>query len=108
MQWADFYYKLSDGECLKEVQERNINALMGVLEEHKDKNIVIGSHGTALSTIINYLDRTYGFYDFIKMRDLMPWIVKFTFYEKECLSIEKINVLNYKFIKIPLENIYRK
>ena len=25
-QWSDFSYKLSDGECLKEVQDRNISA----------------------------------------------------------------------------------
>lgn len=25
-QWADFHYKLSDGECLSEVQQRNIRA----------------------------------------------------------------------------------
>ncbi|MDF2952415.1 MAG: hypothetical protein K0S18_1998, partial [Anaerocolumna sp.] len=24
--------------------------------------------------------------------DLMPWIVKFTFQDKECISIEKIDV----------------
>ncbi|HWT73517.1 MAG TPA: histidine phosphatase family protein [Mobilitalea sp.] len=38
-----------------DVQERNINALMRVIEEYQGKNIVIGSHGTALSTIISYL-----------------------------------------------------
>jgi 2,3-bisphosphoglycerate-dependent phosphoglycerate mutase len=92
MQWEDFKYRLSNGECLMEVQERNINGLMGVLEEHKGKNIVIGSHGTALSTIINYFDPTYGFEDFMNMLDLMPWIVKFTFQDKECISIEKIDV----------------
>ena len=53
-QWDDFSYKLSDGESLAEVQERNIAALNKVLEEHAGKTIVVGSHGTALSTIINY------------------------------------------------------
>ena len=53
-QWADFDYKLSDGESLNEVQSRNISALNSVLEKYKGKNIVISSHGTALSTIINY------------------------------------------------------
>ena len=52
-QWSDFTYKLSDGECLKEVQDRNIAALTEVLEKYPGKNIVIGSHGTALSTILN-------------------------------------------------------
>lgn len=50
-QWEDFDYKLSDGESLREVQERNIKALSDVLSLHKGCNIVVGTHGTALSTI---------------------------------------------------------
>ena len=91
-QWADFTYKLSDGECLKEVQDRNIKALNRVLEEYSDKNIVVGSHGTALSTIINYYDNTFGYDDFDKIRGLMPWIVKFTFEGEKCIDIQKINL----------------
>ena len=34
MQWADFSYKLTDGECLREVQERNIAALMETARRH--------------------------------------------------------------------------
>lgn len=93
-QWSDFDYKLSDGECLREVQMRNINTLMLVLREHRDKNIVIGSHGTALSTIINYFEPTFGFDDFQKIRNVMPWIVKLTFQEDELVHIEKIDVFN--------------
>lgn len=52
-QWNDFSYKLSDGEALREVQERNIIALKNIIEKYPNKNIVIGSHGTAMSTIIN-------------------------------------------------------
>ena len=91
-QWNDFDYKLSDGECLREVQKRNINALNKVLFEYENKNIVIGSHGTALSTVINYYDDTYGYNDFNKIRRLMPWIVKFTFDAEQFVNIEKINV----------------
>ena len=50
-QWADFDYKLSDGESLREAQERNLRALREVLEQFADKTVAIGSHGTALSTI---------------------------------------------------------
>ena len=53
-QWTDFDFKLSDGETLREVQARNIAALNRLLNEHKNKTIVVGSHGTALSTIINH------------------------------------------------------
>ena len=91
-QWEDFSYKLSDGECLGEVQKRNIFALNRVLEQYKNKNVVVGSHGTALSTIINYYDETFGYSDFDKIRYLMPWIVEFTFEDKECVNIRKYNL----------------
>lgn len=89
-QWDDFSYKLSDGECLKEVQERNISALNEVLSRYSGKNIVIGSHGTALSTMINYYDPSFGFADFDKIRFVMPWIVEFVFDDKgSCTEINK-------------------
>lgn len=91
-QWEDFSYKLSDGECLQEVQDRNISALKNILSKYKDKKIVIGSHGTALSTIINYYDSSFRFEDFNEIRKLMPWIVKFTFNNQVCLKIEKIDI----------------
>ena len=78
-QWSDFTYKLSDGECLLEVQSRNISALAILLERCKGKNIVIGGHGTALSTIINYYDPSFGYDDFEKMKYKMPWIVEMHF-----------------------------
>jgi 2,3-bisphosphoglycerate-dependent phosphoglycerate mutase len=93
MQWEDFEYKLKDGESLREVQNRNITSLKKVLADYQNKNIVIGSHGTALSTIINYYDPTYGYNEFNDIRGLMPWIVKFTFDVERCIGIEKINVL---------------
>jgi 2,3-bisphosphoglycerate-dependent phosphoglycerate mutase len=93
-QWEDFDFKLSDGESLREVQNRNINALNKVLRLYKGKNIVIGTHGTALSTIINYYQKTYGYNDFEKMRMLMPWIVKMQFMNDECLNVSKIDILN--------------
>lgn len=91
-QWENFNYKLSDGETLDEVQSRNVKALGAVLENYNGKNVVIGSHGTALSTIINYYDKTFGYSDFEKIRNLMPWIVKFIFEDNTCIKIEKYNL----------------
>jgi 2,3-bisphosphoglycerate-dependent phosphoglycerate mutase len=92
-QWNDFSYKLSDGECLAEVQERNIKAVNEVLARHRDKNIVIGTHGTALCTIINHYDNSYGFRDFLAMVNILPWVVRMKFDGENCVSIEKIDVL---------------
>lgn len=95
-QWENFDYKLSDGECLREVQERNIAALSQVLSDHKDKNIVIGSHGTALGTIINFFDPAFGFNSFNEIRDLMPFIVKIMFDNEKCIDIQKYNLFGRK------------
>jgi len=91
-QWADFTYTLSDGECLADVQKRNIAALGEALEKYEGKNIVIGTHGTALSTIVNYYDRSYDFQDFMAMLDIQPWVVKMAFAENICVRIEKIDL----------------
>lgn len=91
-QWADFSYKLTDGECLGEVQARNIAALNRVLAEYEGKNVVVGSHGTALSTIVNYFEPSFGYEDFDAIRGLMPWIVRFSFEGMKCVEIEKIDL----------------
>ena len=91
-QWTDFTYKLSDGECLQEVQERNISALRQVLAKRRGQNIVIGSHGTALSTVINYFDSSFGYSDFQEIKKLMPWVVHFCFEDDTCIKIETHNL----------------
>lgn len=91
-QWADFDYKRSGGESLREVQQRNIRALNAVLDDYKDKTVVIGSHGTALSTIIHSYNPAFGYGDFERIRGLMPWVVKFTFDDHICMQIESIDL----------------
>jgi len=91
-QWADFNYTFSDGECLSDVQKRNIAALNNILLENKGKNIVIGTHGTSLSTIINYYDKAYGFKDFMNMVNILPWVVRMDFIDCNCVVMEKINL----------------
>ena len=87
-QWEDFDYKLSGGECLREVQERNIEALKYVLQKYPEKNIVIGCHGTALSTVINYYDNSFDYYEFEKTKNIMPLIAEMEFDENaKCTDI---------------------
>ena len=86
-QWEDFDYKLSDGESLREVQSRNLRALHSVLERHAGANIVIGSHGTALSTIIHRFEPSFGYGGFRSIQKIMPWIVRFDFDGEVCTHI---------------------
>ena len=91
-QWVDFTYKLSDGECLAEVQQRNIAALTRVLREYEGKTLVVGSHGTALSTVIHYYDSSFSYADFEKLRPLMPHIVRFDFDGERCVGMQQYDL----------------
>ncbi|MCD4714437.1 MAG: phosphoglycerate mutase family protein [Clostridiales bacterium] len=88
-QWKDFNFKLPNGESLKEVQLRNTIALANILDENSGKTIVIGTHGTSLSTIINKYDETFTYSEFEKIKNKMPWIVKMTFDKFKLISIER-------------------
>lgn len=92
-QWADFTHKQGDGESLAEVRARNIAALVKALRRYPDHRIVIGGHGTALSTILNHYNPTFGHAAFLEMKGKMPWIVKLTFQGLECVETEPIDLL---------------
>lgn len=97
-QWADFDFALEHGENLKTVQKRNLEALKRVFARVKDsleaagKNIAIGTHGTALSTIVNYFDPTFGYGDFQRIVDLMPWIVELEFDGDRCVGVKEYDL----------------
>ena len=88
--WADLNFAEADGESIGEVQKRNIEALNEILEEYQDKIIVIGTHGTALSSIFNYYDSSFNDESFMKIVDLMPYIVKMEFDGKKNVSKEEV------------------
>lgn len=92
-QWEDFNFKIEFGDSLKEVQDRNIEALFKVLDDNHGSNIVIGTHGTALSTVINYFNPNFGYDDFWEMVDKMPYILCFNFNGKELENIKEVEVI---------------
>lgn len=91
-QWGNFEYKLSDGENLMEVQNRNIAALKQILKDNIDGSIVIGTHGTALSTIINYYDKKFDYKEFQRIRYYMPFIVCITFDGENAVKVEEFKL----------------
>lgn len=99
-QWEDFDYKLEGGESLREVEARFIPALEAILREKPEENIVIGSHGTAISSVIHYYDKTYGVEHFNLIRNIMPFVAKLMFDHTDCKSIEILDILSHKEQKI--------
>ena len=77
--WADHDYHEEGGESIRMVQERNMAAFREILQKEKDKSIVIGTHGTALSTILNFYDPTFGCKDFLRIIDWLPYVILLEF-----------------------------
>lgn len=85
--WADHTYHEDGGESIGMVQTRNIEALREILAANEGRNIVIGTHGTALSSILNYYRPEFGCDDFLRIIDWMPYIVELDFEGQELISI---------------------
>lgn len=77
--WQDHNYHEEGGESIAMVQKRNIEALREILSANQGKTIVVGTHGTALSTILNFYDSNFGCDDFLRIIDWMPYIIELDF-----------------------------
>ncbi len=91
-QWKDFDYQLPGGESLREVQRRNIAALKWAIETYPGEHIAVGSHGTALGTILHYY-ASFDYADFQNIKHKMPWIVCFSFDNGRFAGLETFDLL---------------
>lgn len=90
IQWKDFGYTLSDGECLREVQDRNIKALRETLENNKGRSIAIGTHGMALCTIIRYFRSELSESEMERIMSLLPYILCMEFENDKYIGMNEI------------------
>lgn len=95
--WNDFDYHEDGGESLNMVQKRNIEALLEILNNYKDENIIIGTHGTALSTILNYFEPSFCCDDFLRIIDYMPYIIRLDFDGTNCIGKEELLIVEKEF-----------
>ena len=77
--WDDHNYHEEGGESIAMLQKRNIRALTEILRNNIDKEVVVGTHGTALSTILNFYDKSFGCDDFLRIIDWMPYVIELDF-----------------------------
>ena len=96
--WSDHEYHEEGGESIGMVQRRNIEALKEILENNQGKNIVIGTHGTALSSIMNYYKPNFGCDDFLRIIDWMPYIVELDFEGQELVNMIEHTYIEKKFL----------
>ena len=96
-QWADFNYHILDGECLADVQKRNISVVERIVEKYSGEVIGVATHGTALSTIINYYYPEFNFNSFKRIVDYMPYVVRMDFEGKNCVAFEEILIVEKEY-----------
>lgn len=95
--WADHEYHEDGGESIGMVQRRNVEALNEILEKNRGGNIVIGTHGTALSAIMNYYNPEFGCDDFLRIIDWMPYIVEMDFEGRELVGVKELAHVEKEF-----------
>lgn len=98
-QWADPDYHIEGGECLREVQERNIGVLKLLLSEQRNEKIAVATHGTALSAILNYYYPQFDFECFKKIVDFMPFVIRLDFDGEECTNAQVELVIHRPYKK---------
>jgi 2,3-bisphosphoglycerate-dependent phosphoglycerate mutase len=87
--WEDFNYAESGGESIGDVQNRNIEFIKEIDSKYNKKTIVVGTHGTALSSILNYYNTNFGCNDFLRIINFMPFIVKLEIKTNDSASINE-------------------
>ena len=61
-----------------------------ILRDYAGQTVVIGTHGTALSTILNYYNPNFGLQDFLRIVNRMPCIMEMTFSGEKLLGISEL------------------
>lgn len=86
--FIDIDFALEGGETTRSAQQRAIPVIERILEEHRGKNIVLGTHGNIMTIIMNHYDNKFGF-DFWNTTS-KPDIYKLTFNLNKLEHVERI------------------
>lgn len=95
--WADFSFHEEGGESLGSTQKRNVAAVFDMLNEYKDKTVLVGTHGTALSTIINYFEPSFLCEQFFRIINFMPYVIRLDFDGEKYLGKEELTYVQKEF-----------
>ncbi len=82
------YFAWEGGESNKDAQKRGVNATLQLLNEYRNKKIVIGTHGNMMVLIMNYFDKRFD-YSFWKSLT-MPDIYKLEFEGSKLISTSRL------------------
>lgn len=86
--FADPDFALEGGETTRQARRRAVPVILGLLDEHRGRSIVIGTHGNIMTIILNHFDSRYG-YAFWEA-STQPDIYRLTFADDRLERVERI------------------
>ncbi|MBM7661076.1 2,3-bisphosphoglycerate-dependent phosphoglycerate mutase [Bacillus mesophilus] len=86
--WDNPLFSWEGGESNKVAQHRGIRGMEIVLEQYKNKNVAIGTHGNIMVLTMNYFDQQYDFEFWEKLA--MPDIYKLSFRDKKLVDCNRL------------------
>ncbi|KRE55894.1 histidine phosphatase family protein [Paenibacillus sp. Soil750] len=86
--YKDIYYSFPDGESTISAQGRAIKTIVKILNEYREKKIVIGTHGDIMTLILNYFNNQFDF-EFWESTS-MPDIYKLEFKNHELKEVKRL------------------
>ncbi len=95
--WEDLDYHEPGGESVRMVQQRNVAAVLEILEQNPDKTVMIGTHGTGVGSVLNYWEPDFGCEDFFRIIDWMPYILELDFEGKTYLGKKEHFFIHKRF-----------
>ncbi len=88
--WENISISVDGGESISELQGRNIKTITEILRDYTEKKIIIGTHGSALASIMNYYDQNFSAEDFMHFIGKMPYIIRMQFEKNNFISMENV------------------
>ena len=80
---------------------QTVTALERAIERYRGQTIAIATHGTALSTILNHYDKSIGYQNFMRILDVMPYVVRLDFVEDgRCVKLQEVLLVQKQWRKV--------
>ena len=67
--WEDFHFAPPGGESNAECQLRIVDAIGGIIRRHPGRTLLVSSHGSAISLLLNSIHSSFNFKGWMRMKN---------------------------------------
>ena len=95
--WEDHSFHEPGGESIADVQKRYLSVMEEIIKANSYGTVLVGTHGTAICSFINHFIPEFGFDDFMRTIDYMPWVIKIEFSGMKLYKMEELGFVQKEF-----------